>query len=161
MVPTPALAAIAGDVIWCLGLGLLLALVRDLLGWCIGNGRLLCFLWDLTVFAAAAVALRGFSAGISATGTVRWYMALGMLTGALGWQRAAAGTLQKTGRAVLTLLLLPWRWFLCRVWQPLAKKLKITMKSNITLHAEKQKLHEKKAKTTKKQLQNPVRMLYN
>lgn len=161
MVPAPAFVAIAGDILWCLGLGLLLAMARDVLGWVLGNGRVLGFLWDMTAFAGAAVALYGFAAGASATGTVRWYMALGMLAGALGWQCSAGVVLRAVGRAVLTLLLRPWQWFCRCVAIPCAQKARKAMESRIALHRKMQKIHEKKAKSGKKQLQNQARVLYN
>lgn len=161
MLPAPALASVAQDTVWCLGLGLLLAFGRDILGWGLGNGRLLCFLWDLLAFAAAAFALRGFAAAVSASGTVRWYMVLGMVSGALGWRWAVAGALQAAGRAAWALLLRPWRRFCRCIAAPAAKKLQVLMKSMITLHQKGRKMHEKKAKSAKKQLQNPSRMLYN
>ncbi len=161
MLPAPALTAIFQDAVWCLGLGLLLALGRDALGWSLGNGRLLCFLWDLLAFAAAAFALRGFAAGVSSSGTVRWYMVLGMALGALGWHWAVADALQAAGRAVGALLLRPWRRFCRCIAAPAAKKLQASMKSMMTLHHKNRKMHEKKAKSAKKQLQNPPRMLYN
>ena len=57
MAAAPALWAVGRDMLWCLGLGLLLAAARDLLGLLAGNGRVLCFLWDVLGFAAAAVLL--------------------------------------------------------------------------------------------------------
>lgn len=161
MVPAPALPAIAGDTLWCLGLGLLLAMARSALGWGLGNGRILAFVWDLLAFAAAAVALRGFAAGVSASGVVRWYMVVGVAAGACAWQGAVAPALQAAGKAVLALALRPWRWFCRHVSAPAAEKARNWMKSKIALHREKQKIREKKAKTKKKQLQNPANMLYN
>lgn len=161
MVPAPPLPAVAGDILWCLGLGLLLAAAREVAGLCLGNGRVLCFLWDLTAFAAAAFLLRGFAAGASASGTVRWYMALGMLAGAAAWQTAVSGTVRAAARVVLVLLLKPWQLFCRQIWRPFTKKLRILMESSIALHRKRQKSHEKKAKSGKKQLQNPPRMLYN
>ena len=155
MVPAPALPAIAGDMLWCLGLG------RSALGWSLGNGRVLSFVWDMLAFAVAAVALRGFAAGVSASGVVRWYMVFGMLAGACGWQGAAAPALQAAGNALLALLLCPWRWFCRYICMPAAEKARNLMKSKIPLHREKRKIREKKAKTKKKQLQNPADLLYN
>ena len=161
MVPAPGLWAVAQDIVWSLGLGLLLAMARDALGWGLGSGRILCFVWDLLAFAAAAVALRGFAAGVSSSGTVRWYMALAMAAGALGWHWAAAPAVQAAGSAFLALLLRPWQWFCRRVQAPLAEKAYNLMKSRMALHRKKRKNREKKAKSGKKQLQNPPRVLYN
>ena len=87
MAASPALTAILGDVLWCLGLGCLLGACRDLTGLLLGEGPVRCFVWDVAAFAAAAVLLYGFCAGVSASGVARWYMAGAMLVGALAWER--------------------------------------------------------------------------
>src|SRR5699024_1006409 len=87
----PALAAVAEDFLYCLGLGLLLAALRDASGLIFGNGRVLGFVWDVAAFLAAAVALCGFAAGASAAGLTRWYMAAGLALGALSWHGAVSG----------------------------------------------------------------------
>ena len=95
MVAAPVLTALAGDVLCCLGLGLLLAALRQAVGLALGGGPLLTALWDLLMFAAAAVLLCGFAAGASASGVVRWYMAAAMLAGALGWRFSAAEAVRR------------------------------------------------------------------
>ena len=77
-------AAAAGDLLYCLGLGLALGAVRDVCGLVLGRGRLRNFFCDVAAFACAAVLVCGFAAGASASGVPRWYMALGLLAGALG-----------------------------------------------------------------------------
>ena len=88
MAAAPAAAAVWADVLWCLGLGCLLWAVRDGAELLVGRGPVRCFVLDLLAFTAAAVLLVGFSAGVSAAGLARWYMAVGLAAGALAWQKA-------------------------------------------------------------------------
>ena len=74
-------AAAAGDLLYCLGLGLALGAVRDVCGLVLGRGRLRDFFCDVAAFACAAVLVCGFAAGASASGVPRWYMALGRCAG--------------------------------------------------------------------------------
>ena len=101
MTAAPALAAVAEDFLYCLGLGLLLAALRDASGLIFGNGRVLGFVWDVAAFLAAAVALCGFAAGASAAGLARWYMAAGLALGALSWHGAVSGALHAAAFALL------------------------------------------------------------
>ena len=78
MVPSPPLWAVLGDVLLCLGAGLLLGAVRDGVTLAFGSGPVRCFVWDVLAFAAAAFVCCGFAAGASATGAARWYMAAAM-----------------------------------------------------------------------------------
>lgn len=88
MTAAPAAWAVASDILWCLGLGCLLGAVRDLADFVPGGGPVRCFLWDVAAFAAAAVLVCGFAAGVSSSGVARWYMAAGTLGGALAWYGA-------------------------------------------------------------------------
>lgn len=101
MAAAPALWAVGRDVLWCLGLGLLLAVARDLLGLLAGNGRVLCFLWDVLAFAAASVLLYGFSAAASSAGFARWYTAAAMGAGALAWHWGASGLVHQVLRGMI------------------------------------------------------------
>ena len=67
MVPSPPLWAVLGDVLLCLGAGLLLGAVRDGAALAFGSGPVRCFVWDVLAFAAAAFVCCGFAAGASAT----------------------------------------------------------------------------------------------
>lgn len=113
MTAAPALAAAWADVLSCLGIGLLLAAARDMLGLLLGNGRVRCFVWDLVAFAAAAVLLCGFVAGASYSGVLRWYMAAGLGAGALGWRWAVSGSVHRLLRCAKRALLAPPR----RLWR--------------------------------------------
>ena len=60
MVPSPPLWAVLGDVLLCLGAGLLLGAVRDGATLAFGSGPVRCFVWDVLAFAAAAFVCCGF-----------------------------------------------------------------------------------------------------
>ena len=102
MVPSPPLWAVLGDVLLCLGAGLLLGAVRDGATLAFGSGPVRCFVWDMLAFAAAAFVCCGFAAGASATGAARWHgvcsgLAAALCGGLCGTpvQTAAAGPDQK------------------------------------------------------------------
>ena len=71
MTAAPSAVAAVQDILWCLGLGCLLGLGRDVLRLAFGQGSVREFLGDLLTFAAAAVLVAGFSAGVSAAGLAR------------------------------------------------------------------------------------------
>lgn len=146
MTASPVLTAVFGDVLWCLGLGLLTAAARDLLGLALGEGPLRCFLWDVLTFAAAAFLLCGFGAGASSSGVVRWYMMAGMLAGAAAWYGAVSRTLHALRRAVAGIAALPFR--------PLGRLLR-------RRRAQRAEKERKKQKNPKNQLQKQTRILYN
>lgn len=103
MAAAPAAAAVWADVLWCLGLGCLLWAVRDGAELLVGRGPVRCFVLDLLAFTAAAVLLVGFSAGVSAAGLARWYMAAGLAgrgTGLAESHRAAAACLGRMDRPI-------------------------------------------------------------
>ena len=154
MVAAPVLTALAGDVLCCLGLGLLLAALRQAVGLALGGGPLLTALWDLLMFAAAVVLLCGFAAGASASGVVRWYMAAGMLVGALGWRFSAAEAVRRSVWRLVAAAAWPFAAVSRHVTAPLAARCRHTAGKL----AEKLR---KKPKNSKKQLQNPTRILYN
>lgn len=110
MAAAPAAAAVWADVLWCLGLGCLLWAVRDGAELLVGRGPVRCFVLDLLAFTAAAVLLVGFSAGVSAAGLARWYMAVGLAAGALAWQKAIVPPLHALAAWIVRLLLAPARW---------------------------------------------------
>lgn len=161
MAAAPALWAVGRDLLWCLGLGLLLGMFRSFAGMLLGNGRILCFVWDLLAFVAAAVLLCGFAASASMGDGTRWYMAAGAGAGALAWRwavsrtlyRVAAGIAAMAARAGLRLqriLLAPFvhlkRYFAAR------KQTKTAIKA---------KKRAEKVTKKKKQLQKQGKILYN
>lgn len=159
MAAAPAAAAVLADVLWCLGLGCLLGAGRDILGLVLGNGPVRCFCWDLLAFAAAAVLVCGFSAGVSASGLARWYMAAALLAGALAWRRAMEPALHRAlgvlGHLLLWPLRMAWRWGL------LPWKRRIRAAAARAGAQRTRKKMKKTEKNGKKQLQKPSKVLYN
>lgn len=127
MAAAPAAWAVASDILWCLGLGCLLGAARDLLDLVPGGGAVRRFLGDIAVFAAAAVLVCGFAAGVSSSGVARWYMAAGTLGGALAWYGALRGGLHRAaglaGKALRWPFLAAWR-ALCRLCKRCAEALR-------------------------------------
>ena len=159
MAAAPAAAAVLGDLLWCLGLGCLLGAGRQLLGLVLGEGPVRCFCWDVLAFAAAAFLICGFSAGVSASGLARWYMALGMLAGALAWNGTTGPAIRQLLHALGWGLLWPFRTLERRCLAPIHRRL--TRAIQRRREKRKQKKAEKKPKNGKKQLQKPSKIVYN
>lgn len=161
MAAAPVLWAVGRDVLWCLGLGLLLAAVRDAAGIVFGNGRILCFIWDLSAFAGAAVLLCGFAASVSAGGGTRWYMAVSMGVGALAWHWGVSGTLHALTQWATRKILLGAGCLQNAFMAPfvhLGKKWAARRQTKIALKAKKSR---QKVTKRKKQLQKQRKILYN
>lgn len=107
MAPSPAPWAVLGDVLWCLGLGCLLAGARDAVRLALGEGALRCFFRDIAAFAAAAVLVCGFAAGASAGGLARWYMSAALLLGAVCWHWTVQPAVHRCAAAAAACLLAP------------------------------------------------------
>ena len=106
MVPSPPLWAVLGDVLLCLGAGLLLGAVRDGATLAFGSGPVRCFVWDVLAFAAAAFVCCGFAARASASGAARWYMAAAMGLGVLCWRWCVSHAVHRARRGTVFVLLL-------------------------------------------------------
>lgn len=159
MAASPPLWAVWTDVLWCLGIGMALAALRDVLSLVFGNSRPVCLVLDLTAFAAAAVLACGFAAGLSASGRVRWYMAAAMVLGAAGWYWALADGIHWLAGTLLRLLTWPMRLVSRRILAPARRR----FRQWISRHKA-QKSAGKRQKTQKKRkitLQNRGRVLYN
>lgn len=159
MAASPALAAVLGDVLWCLGLGVLLGAARELTGLVLGEGPVRCFVWDVAAFAAAAVLLYGFCAGVSASGVARWYMAAALLAGTLAWRAAFRPSLYRAASACARLLLWPLRALRTRLFRPLLGRGRAAVAQRRMRRAAKRRV--KTAKKRKKQLQKPSKIVYN
>lgn len=156
---SPPLWAVWTDVLWCLGIGLCIAGGRDVLGLLLGESRPVRLVLDLAGFSVAAVAVCGFAAQASASGTTRWYMAAAMAVGALGWQKTVSPVLHRGMACFLRLLVLPLHLMEQLILRPAGKRLMQTLSA-----VKKGYLHRKqvkKRKKRKKMLQNPKRILYN
>lgn len=159
MAASPAAAAVLSDFLWCLGLGCLLGIGRQTLGLVLGDGPVRCFFWDILTFAAAAVLVCGFSAGVSASGLARWYMAGGVLVGLLAWYATIGPAIRRGLRELLEIMLWPLRMLAFRCVRPLGRALKRKVQRHLPHPIEKKA--GKKPKNGKKQLQKPSKILYN
>ena len=163
MVAAPAAAAVWADVLWCLGLGCLLWAVRDGTELLVGRGPVRCFVLDFLAFTAAAVLLVGFSAGVSATGLARWYMAAGLAAGAFAWQKAIVPPLHHFAAFAARLLLAPARWGQRYIAVPLCGALHARL-AVLKSQCRPRRLRKKAGKTKKSgknQLQKKSKILYN
>lgn len=163
MAAAPAAAAVWADVLWCLGLGCLVWAVRDGAELLLGRGPVRCFVLDLLAFTAGAVLLVGFSAGVSAAGLARWYMAAGLAAGALAWQKAVVPPLHHLAAAIARLLLAPARWCQHHIAAPLRSTLhtRLAMRKKRRNRRAARKKAGKSKKTGKNQLQKKSKILYN
>ena len=152
MAPSPAPWAVLGDVLWCLGLGCLLAGVRDAVRLALGEGALRCF-------AAAAVLVCGFAAGASAGGLARWYMSAALLLGAVCWHWTVQPAVHRCAAAAAACLLAPLHAVEKTAVKPLKKRLAAAR--SCRRERKKAKKSEKKQKSAEKQLQKPSTILYN
>ena len=89
MVPSPPLWAVLGDVLLCLGAGLLLGAVRDGATLAFGSGPVRCFVWDVLAFAAAAFVCFGYRGGALVYG--RRHGAGGTVLAVVRFPRGAQG----------------------------------------------------------------------
>lgn len=161
MTAAPALWAVGQDVVWCLGLGLLLAVGREFLGLLAGNGRVLSFVWDVLAFAAASVLLCGFTASASAGGVARWYMAAALGAGALSWRWAVSGLLHRLAETVTGALAAAAVRMCCLVSAPFARLWYRHAVKKQEKKAIKAKNTPEKVTKRKKRLQKQRKILYN
>lgn len=163
MAAAPAAAAVWADVLWCLGLGCLVWAVRDGAELLVGRGPVRCFVLDLLAFTAAAVLLVGFSAGVSAAGLARWYMAAGLAAGALAWQKAIVPPLHALAAWIVRLLLAPARWGRRYIAVPLRKAAcaRLAALKKRCYPRRPRKKAGKSKKSGKNQLQKKSKILYN
>ena len=135
-------------------------------GWCGAAGGprpVRCFVLDLLAFTAAAVLLVGFSAGVSAAGLARWYMAVGLAAGALAWQKAIVPPLHALAAWIVRLLLAPARWGRRYIAVPLRKAAcarLAALKKRCCPRRPREKAGKSK-KSGKNQLQKKSKILYN
>ena len=163
MAAAPAAAAVWADVLWCLGLGCLLWAVRDGAELLVGRGPVRCFVLDMLAFTATAVLLVGFSAGVSAAGLARWYMAAGLAAGAFAWQKAIVPPLHALAAQAARLLLAPARWGQRHIAAPLRKALcaRLAALKKRCRPCRPRKKAGKSKKSGKNQLQKKSKILYN
>ena len=142
MVPSPPLWAVLGDVLLCLGAGLLLGAVRD--------GATLAFVCC------------GFAAGASATGAARWYMAAAMGLGALCWRWCVSHAVHRALRGTVFVLVWPLRFAADYAVHPFKQWLMARIRK--IRHARRHNAQDsckKSGKKPKNVLQNKHTILYN
>lgn len=162
MVPSPPLWAVLGDVLLCLGAGLLLGAVRDGATLAFGSGPVRCFVWDVLAFAAAAFVCCGFAAGASATGAARWYMAAAMGLGALCWRWCVSHAVHRALRGTAFVLVWPLRFAADYAVHPFKRWLLARIRK--IRHARRRNAQDsckKSGKKPKNVLQNKHTILYN
>lgn len=159
MAPTPAPWAVAGDVLWCLGLGCLLAVLRDGVRLLFGEGAVRCFFRDIVFFAAASVLVCGFAAGVSAGGLARWYMSAAALAGALCWHWAVQPAVHAAAKCAANALLWPLHAVHRRLVRPVQNRLAARRKARKPHRAAKKS--KKTPNSAGKQLQKASTILYN
>lgn len=159
MAAAPAFTAVLADVLWCLGIGCLLGAGRDLLALVLGNGPVRCFCLDVLTFAAAAVLVCGFSAGVSASGVARWYMAAAMLAGVLAWGKGVQPAVHRLVRALTHAATYPFVLADRALLRPLRSG--IAARARACRRRKMAKKEKKKPKNGKKQLQRPSKIVYN
>lgn len=162
MVPSPPLWAVLGDVLLCLGAGLLLGAVRDGATLAFGSGPVRCFVWDVLAFAAAAFVCCGFAAGASATGAARWYMAAAMGLGELCWRWCVSHAVHRALRGTVFVLVWPLRFAADYAVHPFKQRLLARIRK--IRHARwhnAQDSCKKSGKKPKNVLQNKCTILYN
>lgn len=159
MSPAPTPWAVAGDALWCLGLGCLLAACRDAVRLALGEGPVRCFFRDIAAFAAAAVLVCGFAAGASAGGLARWYMSAAVLAGAVCWRWSVQHAVHRAAFLLTRALLAPLRFVRRRVVQPFKNRLHAVF----CAHRPHRRIKKSKKtqKTAEKRLQKPSKVLYN
>ena len=162
MVPSPPLWAVLGDVLLCLGAGLLLGAVRDGATLAFGSGPVRCFVGDVLAFAAAAFVCCGFAAGAWATGAARWYMAAAMGLGTLCWRWCVSHAVHRALRGTVFVLVWPLRFAADYAVHPLKQRLLARIRK--IRHARRRNAQDsckKSGKKPKNVLQNKRTILYN
>lgn len=142
---------LVGDLVDCMGWGLLLAIAYDLARLALGTGFWRCLVLDILGFLAAAVVLRGYAAGLSAAGVPRWYHLAGMALGAGAWFAGVAPALAGVRARVLWVLSRPACLAKIWLWPPVRDRLR-SLKKRKT-----KKIRE----LPRKQLQKKGKVLYN
>ncbi|MCI2046812.1 MAG: hypothetical protein LKJ90_03755 [Faecalibacterium sp.] len=149
MVPPIGPLRAAYDLVQCMGLGLLAAMVRCLFP--MRRGKM--HFWpDFLCTGAALILLQSFAACRSGAGELRWYMAVGLALGAA----AGENLLAPLRAAICQILLAPFRFLRRRVLSPFWNKIKLYY----TAH-KKEKIHKKLSQKRTKQLQKHGPILYN
>lgn len=155
MVAEVGLAYVLADMLCCLGLGFLLAVVYDVARFALGDAKLVCFVLDLAAYVLAAFFLCSYAASRSYSGVVRWYMALALAIGLLGYFRVLAPATRRVQQLFKWLLGRPLVLVYRLALAPLGRAARRQHEKGL------QKMRAKQAKRRKKQLQTKGKVLYN
>lgn len=146
---------LAGDLLDCMGWGLVLAVGYDLCRTLAGSGFWRCLALDLLGFLAAAVVLRGYAAGLSAAGVPRWYHGAGLALGVAAWFGGVSPALAGARKRLIWLAGRPLRLAGIWLWEPLAGKIKARLARPV------KRKKKKSPELPEKQLPKKGRVLYN
>ncbi|MEG1380729.1 MAG: spore cortex biosynthesis protein YabQ [Ruthenibacterium sp.] len=135
------------DALLAAGQGFLLALIYRLLRLLMGNKALPVALCDIALFVLGAVFYRSAATSIFASGTMRWYTAVGLLLG----YALCTQILYSPLSTLHTALCKPFLWSLDTVWRPFCRNI---AKKRTKRHSKKQIKH-------RKDLPNHAKVLYN
>ena len=154
MAQAQSAAQIWADSLCCLGLGVLVACLYSAACLFLGRSRPAIFFLDQLAFVLAGVLLFGYGASRSWAGSVRGYMAAGMLAGCAAWFGAAGPFFKAAEKGIKWILSRPFALALWLVW-PLAAKIWGLWKDFC------KKILEKRERKRRKQLQKNKKILYN
>lgn len=153
MTVSPELAG--ADMLCCLGLGFLLAVLYDGAALLLGRSRPVTLVLDLLAAFLAAVLLCSFAAGRSWSGQVRWYMTAALLAGLWGYFSVLAPASQALRTGLVWLAKRPFSLLTLLILRPLFRLL------GRLCRQEQRKIRQIVIKHHKKQLKKQARVLYN
>lgn len=142
------------DTLGGMAIGLMLAVMYDLLRVFLPPLKPIIFLCDFFTFAFAAVWVFSYSVSFSRSGILRWYIILGALCGYLSYIKIISSFTKKIRKAIHFVVLFPFHFFNRKILKPIKDKIGKTVKKQ-------QKTKRFLVKSSKKQLQNNNKMLYN
>lgn len=142
------------DTLGGMAIGLMLALMYDLMRVFLPSLKAVVFFCDLFIFAFAAVLLFSYSVSFSRTGILRWYIILGALCGYLSYIKIISAFTRKIREAIHFVVIFPFRFLYHNILKRISKTLVKFVKKP-------QKRKRFLFKSSKKQLQNNSKLLYN
>ncbi len=155
MAVTVAPVYAAADMLCCLGLGFLLAILYEAARFVLGRSLPAAFCLDLLAAFSAAVLLYSFAAGRSYSGQVRWYMTASLLLGLWSWFSVLDKALGSVRRFLVWIVSRPFVLVYFVLLRPLLRG------TGSLLRKTWRKIHRRTAKPNRKQLKKPAQVLYN
>ena len=142
------------DTLGGVAIGLMLAVIYDLLRIFLPPLKPVIFLCDFFTFVFAAIWIFSYSVSFSRSGILRWYIVFGALCGYLSYIKIISAYTKKIRKAIHFVVLFPFRFFKRKILTLIKVKIGKTVKKQ-------QKTKRFLVKSSKKQLQNNNKMLYN